>query len=158
MPIKIVPLGAGQDVGRSCVIVEIGGRTVMFDCGIHMVDVQKFPDFTFLYGGNNTPGQSINQQQSSKSGKSLDLTNMIDACLITHFHLDHCGALPYFSEAVGYSGPIIATPPTKAIIPLMLEDFRKVAVAKKDEVNCFSSEMIQNCINKIQTIQLHETL
>ncbi len=83
---------------------------------------------------------------------------MIDACLITHFHLDHCGALPYFSEAVGYSGPIIATPPTKAIIPLMLEDFRKVAVAKKDEVNCFSAEMIQNCINKIQTIQLHETL
>jgi integrator complex subunit 11 len=50
--------------------------------------------------------------------------------------------LPYFSEAVGYSGPIIATPPTKAIIPLMLEDFRKVAVAKKDEVNCFSAEMI----------------
>jgi len=74
---------------------------------------------------------------------------MIDVCLITHFHLDHCGALPYFSEAVGYSGPIIATPPTKAIIPLMLEDFRKVAVAKKDEVNCFSAEMIQNCINKI---------
>ena len=67
---------------------------------------------------------------------------MIDACLITHFHLDHCGALPYFSEAVGYSGPIVATPPTKAIIPLMLEDFRKVAAAKKDEMNCFSAEMI----------------
>ena len=77
---------------------------------------------------------------------------MIDACLITHFHLDHCGALPYFSEAVGYSGPIIATPPTKAIIPLMLEDFRKVSVAQKGEVNRFSAEMIQNCINKIQTI------
>jgi integrator complex subunit 11 len=53
---------------------------------------------------------------------------MIDVCLISHFHLDHCGALPYFSEAIGYSGPIIATPPTKAIIPLMLEDFRKVSV------------------------------
>ena len=37
MTIKIVPLGAGQDVGRSCVIVELGGRTIMFDCGIHMV-------------------------------------------------------------------------------------------------------------------------
>ena len=56
MTIKIVPLGAGQDVGRSCVVVEVGGRTVMFDCGIHMVDSQKFPDFTFLYGGQNTPG------------------------------------------------------------------------------------------------------
>lgn len=61
MPIKIVPLGAGQDVGRSCVIVEVGGRTVMFDCGIHMVDSQKFPDFTFLYGGQNTPGHQVNQ-------------------------------------------------------------------------------------------------
>ena len=33
---KIVPLGGGQDVGRSCVLVTLGGRTVMFDCGMHM--------------------------------------------------------------------------------------------------------------------------
>ena len=38
MPIKIVPLGAGQDVGRSCIIAEVGGRTIMLDCGIHIVD------------------------------------------------------------------------------------------------------------------------
>ena len=48
MTIKIIPLGAGQDVGRSCVIVELGGRRVMFDCGLHMVSEQKFPDFHFL--------------------------------------------------------------------------------------------------------------
>ena len=40
----------------------------------------------------------------------------------------------------------------------MLEDFRKVSVAQKGEVNCFNSEMIKNCINKIRTIQLHETI
>jgi integrator complex subunit 11 len=34
--IKVVPLGAGQDVGRSCVLVTLGGKTIMFDCGIHM--------------------------------------------------------------------------------------------------------------------------
>lgn len=28
--------GAGQDVGRSCVVVRMGGKTVMFDCGMHM--------------------------------------------------------------------------------------------------------------------------
>lgn len=28
--------GAGQDVGRSCVIVSLGGRNIMFDCGMHM--------------------------------------------------------------------------------------------------------------------------
>ena len=38
----------------------------------------------------------------------------------SHFHLDHCGALPYFSEMVGYDGPIYMTHPTKAICPILL--------------------------------------
>ena len=61
MPIKIVPLGAGQDVGRSCIIAEVGGRAIMLDCGIHMVDQQKFPDFSFLYGGSNNATVSTQQ-------------------------------------------------------------------------------------------------
>jgi integrator complex subunit 11 len=28
--------GAGQEVGKSCVVVTIGGKRVMFDCGMHM--------------------------------------------------------------------------------------------------------------------------
>lgn len=40
--------------------------------------------------------------------------------LTSHFHLDHCGALPYFSEMVGYDGPIYMTHPTKAICPILL--------------------------------------
>ena len=109
----------------------------MFDCGIHMVSEQKFPNFAFIHGSDGQP---------------LDLTDVIDCALITHFHLDHCGALPYFSEVVGYNGVIIATPPTKAILPLMLEDFRKVTSIQKSELNTFTSDMIKNCINKIQTI------
>ena len=83
--------------------------------------------------------QLTNVQQSlKKKGKKIDpssetleidFTDIIDLVIVSHFHLDHCGALPYFTEAVGYNGPIVATPPTKAIIPLMLEDFRKVSVA-----------------------------
>ncbi len=134
MTIKVIPLGAGQDVGRSCVIVELGGRRVMFDCGLHMVSEQKFPDFSYLV---STSGASQQQQ--------FDFSNYIDCVLITHFHLDHCGALPYFSEGVGYCGPIIATPPTKAILPLMLEDFRKVSVLQMKSgqgnvENCYTSE------------------
>jgi integrator complex subunit 11 len=34
--IRVLPLGAGQEVGRSCVVVGIGGATLMFDCGMHM--------------------------------------------------------------------------------------------------------------------------
>ena len=117
MPIKVIPLGAGQDVGRSCVIVELGGKRVMFDCGMHMVSDQKYPDFAYL--------KSVVGKKGSK-GEGNDLTSLLDCVLITHFHLDHCGSLPYFSEIVGYNGPIVATNPTKSIIPLMLEDFRKI--------------------------------
>lgn len=39
----------------------------------------RFPDFSLL----------------SFDGR---LTEMITAVIITHFHLDHCAALPYFTE------------------------------------------------------------
>ena len=55
------------------------------------------------------------------------MDEQIDVVLITHFHLDHCGALPYLTEMVGYSGPIFMSLPTKAIVPLMLEDFRRIS-------------------------------
>ncbi|KAJ2319813.1 Integrator complex subunit 11, partial [Coemansia sp. RSA 2702] len=47
---KIVPLGAGQDVGRSCVLVTVGSKTIMFDCGMHMGynDERRFPDFNYI--------------------------------------------------------------------------------------------------------------
>lgn len=28
--------GAGQDVGRSCILVSIGSQNIMLDCGMHM--------------------------------------------------------------------------------------------------------------------------
>lgn len=152
MVLKIIPLGAGQDVGRSCIIVELGGKVIMLDCGIHMVSEQKFPDFNFLYGENYFKKKKLSKK------KDVDFADIIDLVIVTHFHLDHCGALPYFTENIGYSGPVVATPPTKAILPLMLEDFRKVSVAQKGGVDAFSSEMIKRCIDRIQTIQLHETM
>jgi cleavage and polyadenylation specificity factor subunit 3 len=31
----IMPLGGGQEVGRSCILLKYRGRTVMLDCGNH---------------------------------------------------------------------------------------------------------------------------
>jgi len=36
MDIKVTPLGAGQDVGRSCILISFGGKNIMLDCGMHM--------------------------------------------------------------------------------------------------------------------------
>uniref|UniRef100_A0A667X6Y0 Integrator complex subunit 11 n=1 Tax=Myripristis murdjan TaxID=586833 RepID=A0A667X6Y0_9TELE len=125
--IKVTPLGAGQDVGRSCILVSIGGKNIMLDCGMHMGynDDRRFPDFSYI----------------TQNGR---LTEFLDCVIISHFHLDHCGALPYMSEMVGYDGPIYMTHPTKAICPILLEDFRKITVDKKGETNFFTSQMIKD--------------
>lgn len=142
MSIEVLPLGAGRDVGRSCIIVRMAGRTLMFDCGMHMGydDHRRFPDFTQVASGVS------------------DYTAHIDCALITHFHLDHCGALPYFSEMCGYSGPILMSAPTRSIAPLMLEDFRKICVDMKGEQNFFTSDMIKTCLSKVTVMDLHQTI
>lgn len=72
--------------------------------------------------------------------------------------MDHCGALPYFSEMVGYDGPIYMTHPTKAICPILLEDYRKITVDKKGETNFFTSQMIKDCMKKVVAVHLHQTV
>jgi len=141
MDIKVTPLGAGQDVGRSCLLLSIGGKNIMLDCGMHMGfnDDRRFPDFSYVT--TDEP-----------------LTEYIDAVIISHFHLDHCGALPYMTEMVGYNGPIYMTVPTKAIAPILLEDMRKVAVDKKGEQNFFTSGMIKDCMKKVVAVNLHQVV
>lgn len=168
--IKITPLGAGQDVGRSCLLLSMGefsskplppgipcphfkvttfylippsptgGKNIMLDCGMHMgyTDERRFPDFSYIVPG--------------------PITSHIDCVIISHFHLDHCGALPYMSEMVGYTGPIYMTHPTKAIAPILLEDMRKVAVERKGDSNFFTSQMIKDCMKKVIAVTLHQSV
>lgn len=102
-------------------------------------DNRRFPDFSYI----------------SKTG---NYTDILDAVIISHFHLDHCGALPFFTEMCGYDGPIYMTHPTKAICPILLEDYRKITVERKGETKFFTSDMIKNCMKKVIPINLHQTL
>jgi integrator complex subunit 11 len=49
------------------------------------------------------------------------MNEIIDVVLITHFHLDHCGALPFLTEIVGYDGNIVMASPTKAILIIIVD-------------------------------------
>jgi len=120
-------------------VVTLGGKNIMLDCGMHMgfQDERKFPDFTYI----------------SPTGP---YTAHIDCLIISHFHLDHCGSLPYFTEMCGYDGPIYMTHPTKAICPVLLEDFRKIQVDRKGDSNFFTSAMIKDCMKKVTAVNLHQ--
>ena len=111
MGIECLVLGAGQEVGKSCVVVNINGKKIMFDCGMHMGyhDHRRYPDFSLI----------------SKPG---EFDQSLTCIIITHFHLDHVGALPYFTEVCGNSGPIYMTYPTTAMATLMWEAYRKERV------------------------------
>ncbi|CAM8951366.1 unnamed protein product [Rhodiola kirilowii] len=140
MGIDTLVLGAGQEVGKSCVVVTINGKKIMFDCGMHMgyLDRRRYPDF-------------------SRISKAGDYSSI--ACIIiTHFHLDHVGALPFFTEVCGYKGPIYMTYPTKALSPFMLEDYRKVMVERMGEEEQFTSTNITACMKKVIAVDLKQTI
>jgi len=102
MQIKVVPLGAGQDVGKSCILVTIGGKNIMMDCGMHpgYNDSRRFPDFRYISREGNFKG-------------------LIDLVIISHFHLDHCGSLPYFTEVC--TAQALAPAPAPAPAPVARE-------------------------------------
>ncbi|ORD95112.1 Cleavage and polyadenylation specificity factor subunit [Enterospora canceri] len=137
----IIPLGAGQDVGKSCILVSIQDKTIMFDCGMHMGyhDRRKFPDFSYFEQFNN-------------------FNAVVDVVIISHFHIDHCGALPYFTEVLGFDGPIFMTHPTKAALPIILEDSRKLLEMKNSgDKLLFTTEQINTCLKKVITVNMNET-
>ena len=78
--LKVTPLGAGNEVGRSCILIEFKGKRIMLDCGLH-------PAYTGL--------------SALPFFDHIDDLSTIDVVLITHFHVDHCASLPYFMEKVG---------------------------------------------------------
>jgi metallo-beta-lactamase family protein len=49
----------------------------------------------------------------------------IDAVLLSHAHIDHCGNLPNLVKQ-GFAGPIYCTPATRALVAVMLGDAAKI--------------------------------
>ena len=101
---KITPLGSGQEVGRSCHVVQFKDKKIMLDCGIH-------PGLT---GMDALPFVDCIE------------ADQIDLLLISHFHLDHAGALPWFLQKTTFRGKCYMTHTTKAIFYWLLSDYIKV--------------------------------
>ncbi|XP_075057559.1 cleavage and polyadenylation specificity factor subunit 3 [Mixophyes fleayi] len=129
----IRPLGAGQEVGRSCIILEFKGRKIMLDCGIH-------------------PGM-----EGMDALPYIDLIDPaeIDLLLISHFHLDHCGALPWFLQKTSFKGRTFMTHATKAIYRWLLSDYVKVSNISADDM-LYTETDLEESMDKIETINFHE--
>ncbi|TNM94499.1 hypothetical protein fugu_017258 [Takifugu bimaculatus] len=120
-------------VGRSCIILEFKGRKIMLDCGIH----------PGLEGMDALP--------------YIDLIDPaeIDLLLISHFHLDHCGALPWFLQKTSFKGRTFMTHATKAIYRWLLSDYVKVSNISADDM-LYTETDLEESMEKIETINFHE--
>ncbi|VDP39762.1 unnamed protein product [Soboliphyme baturini] len=104
---------------------QLHGVTVMLDCGIH-------PGLT---GVDALPYVDI-----------IDCEE-IDLLLITHFHLDHCGALPWLLEKTAFRGRCFMTHASKAIYRMLVSDYIKMLYTEED---------LEKSMEKIEVIDFHE--
>ncbi|KAM0972440.1 hypothetical protein ACFX1X_020473 [Malus domestica] len=131
----ITPLGAGNEVGRSCVHMTFKGKTVLFDCGIHPAysGMAALPYFD-----------------------EID-PSTIDVLLVTHFHLDHAASLPYFLEKTTFKGRVFMTYATKVIYKLLLTDYIKVSKVSVEDM-LFDEQDINSSMDRIEVIDFHQTV
>ncbi|XP_017141016.1 cleavage and polyadenylation specificity factor 73 [Drosophila miranda] len=131
--LQIKPLGAGQEVGRSCIMLEFKGKKIMLDCGIH-------------------PGLS---GMDALPYVDLIEADEIDLLFISHFHLDHCGALPWFLMKTSFKGRCFMTHATKAIYRWMLSDYIKISNISTEQM-LYTEADLEASMEKIETINFHE--
>ena len=124
MDINFYSLGAAEEVTGSKHILEIDGKSYLIDCG--------------AFQGSRAEADRKNRDL----GISAD---RIEAAILTHGHLDHCGLFPLLVKK-GYNGNIYATPASRDIASLIMMDsaniqardaeyLRKQAVKKGDKFN-----------------------
>ncbi len=122
--VRIAFLGGARQVGRSCLFLQTPISKILLDCGID-VAASNSEQFPYL----NVPEFDINE---------------IDAIIISHAHLDHCGLVPYLYK-MGYKGPTYMTAPTRDIASLLALDFIGVAY-KKATSPIYSSSDIKEMV------------
>jgi len=105
--VRLTALGGFRQVGRSAILIQTRESNVLLDCGINPGSTSSTVAFPRL----DTP--------------QFDL-DALDAVVISHAHLDHCGFLPFLFK-YGYDGPVYCSAPTSSLMTLLQLDYLDVA-------------------------------
>lgn len=133
IPVRIVPLGGLNEVGKNVTLYECQNDMFLVDCGMTFPDEQMLgvdlvlPDLTYVV----------------KNREKLR------GIVITHGHEDHIGALPYFLKQV--NTPIYATKLTIGLIANKLKEhglfgkvkLMQIAPGETFKLGCMEVEFIR---------------
>ena len=104
-------LGAVDQVTGAMTRVEMGGRSLLVDCGIA-------------------------QGRDARHWTFPEAASKVDAIILTHGHLDHIGSLPMVLDS-DFDKPIVATAATLDIARISMEDALNLQRASRREVEWF---------------------
>lgn len=97
----------------------------------------------------------------------------VDILLISHFHLDHAGTLPYVMQHSNFKGRVFMTHATKAIYRWLLQDFVRVTSigngrtmdsssnggpGNNGSSNLYTDDDLIGSFDKIETVDYHSTM
>ncbi len=103
--IRLTALGGFREVGRQSMLLQTSESNILIDLGVNVGSpARAFPRLDM---------PELNIQD-------------LDAVIISHAHLDHCGMVPFLFK-YGYRGPVYMTAPTLNLATLLQHDYIEVA-------------------------------
>jgi KH/beta-lactamase-domain protein len=123
--LRITPLGGVQEVGRSAFLIQTRESNVLLDCGIN-------------------PGSSRPFEAFPRFDDPVFEIDTLDAVIISHAHLDHCGLVPFLYK-YGYDGPVYCSAPTSNLMTLLQLDYLDVA-NKQGIMAHYDQKDVRECV------------
>ena len=124
--VRMTAMGGFRQVGRSASLLTTRESKILIDCGLDP-------------SSDATPYFAIPEAQPLSD---------IDAVVITHAHLDHCGTLPALFK-YGYKGPVYCTPPTRDLMALLQLDNIKLGFGEDKKTPYDASHVRQEILHTI---------
>ena len=135
--VTLLPIGGGREIGANSYLLQADGHDVLLDCGVHpkKEGVEALPDFSLL---ERAP----------------------DVVIVSHGHVDHCGALPQLLKRFPAARPF-ATEATVDVMDCMLHNSVSVMTILARERNIveyplYTHEDVVSAIHRAWAMELDE--
>jgi KH/beta-lactamase-domain protein len=128
--LRVTGLGGYRQVGRSCSLLQTKRSNVILDCGVDVA----------------------NNQGPMFDAPEFDLEKL-DAIVLSHAHLDHCGWIPFLYDQ-GFKGPIYCTGPTRDLMTLLCLDY--IDVCQKNGRESYPKKAVEKTVKHSITLDYGE--